>query len=221
GRRLLDRELGVGLGDQRLAARVVVVALVELVHREVVVRLRHRELDRRAALGAAVARGRDQLRGGRGLRAHLAARAAAESAGEDRARAERGQPAQRTSREHAARPHAVATAARSLHGLSFAGATGAGAWSLSFAGATSGGRSSGRRDGSLAASVASSAALLAASVASRPNRLAPWKSACAATSCALWRYCVARVHQYGAYLSAWTARAAATASVALRVTSPT
>ena len=47
-RRLVDRELRVGLGDLGLAARVVVVAFVERVLREVVVRLGHRELDRRA-----------------------------------------------------------------------------------------------------------------------------------------------------------------------------
>jgi hypothetical protein len=75
-RRLLDRELRVGLGDVGLAARVVVVALVELVLREVVVRLGHRELDGRAALGAAVARGRDQAGGRGGLGTDLGAGAA-------------------------------------------------------------------------------------------------------------------------------------------------
>src|ERR1051325_11223637 len=51
-RRFLDRELRVGLGGLGLAARVVVVALVERVAGEVVVRLGHRELDRGAALRA-------------------------------------------------------------------------------------------------------------------------------------------------------------------------
>src|SRR5262249_24349750 len=45
-RRFLDRELRVGLGGLGLATCVVVVALVEGVAGEVVVRLGHRELDR-------------------------------------------------------------------------------------------------------------------------------------------------------------------------------
>src|SRR5262249_37219494 len=78
-------------------------------------------------------------------------------------------------------------------------------------------RSIGRFDGSLTSTIACSAA----SAASRPNRFAPWKSACAARARASCRYSVARVHQYGPYLSASACRAAWTASPARRVTSLT
>src|SRR5207302_6538662 len=52
-RRVVDRELGAGLGDVGLGARVVVVALVERVLGELVVGLGPGELDRGAALRAA------------------------------------------------------------------------------------------------------------------------------------------------------------------------
>src|SRR5262249_26478534 len=160
-RRLLDRELGVGLGDLGLAARVVVVALVELVLREVVVRFGHRELDRRAVLCALVARGGDQGRGRGGLRADLAGAARGEGAG----RTEGDHGGDRAPREPR---HGVPFAGAGCGGWSLAGAPSLAGPALSLAGATSRLGSEARFDGSRAAIAACSVRPFAASVARRP-----------------------------------------------------
>src|ERR1051325_4642126 len=158
-RRFLDRELRVGLGGLGLAARVVVVALVERVAGEVVVRLGRRELDRSPALRAVRPCGRDQPRGRVGPCAHRAAGATRErDRGEhDRCADHRGSFAGAI--RGGELPGSLAGPGRSFSGTeplldagrSRAGATGASVGLRAAPGATPGAISPGRFDGSPAA----------------------------------------------------------------------
>jgi hypothetical protein len=151
--RLLDRGLGVGLGDRRLALGREVVALRQRLLGEVVVGLGHRQLDRRAAQRAVVARGLDQLVDGAGARAHLGAGAA-------------GDHQQREEREQRAAHHGVPSAGASTAGVS-SSTTGARP-SLPPLGARRGGVISSISAGLAARRIASALAWFAASVDSRP-----------------------------------------------------